>query len=74
MTLRQVERPNEPVINSQQRQLSSTVCGVKSNGLVRRDIITNNRIKTWDSVHKKQAHGLVWGVNNGNKTSEGGPE
>lgn len=35
------------------------------------DIITNNRIKTWDNVRHKQAGGLVLGVSDGNKTSWG---
>lgn len=49
-----------------------------SNGLVMGggtgDIITNNRIKTRDNGRNKQAGGLVWGVRDGNNTSQGGSE
>lgn len=40
----------------------------------RRDIITNKRIKTWGDVRQKQADGLVWGVSDGNMTTQRGAE
>lgn len=73
VTLCQVERPNEPVMNTANSSGSLPEGAKRSQmdwcaGALSQTI----GLRPGAVCTEKQAHGLVWGVSDGNKTSQGG--